>query len=102
MDRKQQAALGLSLLLAAFYAGPAVAGGTDAAPAAPAPAVTAAGPADFRRTSWTELAQQYGNPYFTEEAQAALSPDVLAAWWTVFHDGVLDGIGVVPFAPAVG
>ena len=92
MDRKQQAALGLSLLLAAFYAGPAVAGGTDAAPAAPAPAVTAAGPADFRRTSWTELAQQYGNPYFTEEAQAALSPDVLAAWWTVFHDDVLDGL----------
>ena len=82
MDRKQQAALGLSLLLAAFYAAPALAA---TAPATPAPA-------DFRRTSWTELAQQYGNPYFTDEAQAALSPEVLAAWWTVFHDDVLDDL----------
>ena len=44
MDRKQQAALGLSLLLAAFYAAPALAA---TAPATPAPA-------DFRRTSWTD------------------------------------------------
>lgn len=45
---------------------------------------------DFRKTTWTELAQRYDNPYMSQDPDAQLTPDVLADWWKVFHDPELD------------
>ena len=47
---------------------------------------------NLEKTSWTALASMYGNPYFTEEKGATLSPEVLAEWWKVFHDDTLDSL----------
>lgn len=82
MKRNRRAALGLSLLMAAFYAFPAAAGAEEKSAPAQGP--------DLRRTSWTQLAGEYANPYATESTSEALTPEVLSEWWKVFHDDTLD------------
>jgi NodT family efflux transporter outer membrane factor (OMF) lipoprotein len=45
---------------------------------------------DLRSTSWTELAQEYANPYATESTDGIMTPEVLSEWWKVFHDDTLN------------
>lgn len=48
------------------------------------------GTEDFRKTTWTEMAERYDNPYMDIDEKGELSPDVLAKWWTVFDDDTLN------------
>jgi NodT family efflux transporter outer membrane factor (OMF) lipoprotein len=74
MDHNHNTAIGLALLLA-VSAAPAF--GQDKVP-------------DFRETSWTQMAELYGNPYFTINPQAVLDTKSLSQWWELFHDPVLN------------
>ena len=75
MDRKKKAALCAWILMAALGAFPQAAGAEDM---------------DYRQTSWTSLAGKYENPYYVEKKGAALSPELLSEWWTLFHDDTLE------------
>lgn len=79
MDKKRKAALGMISLLAAAFCVVPLSGKAEE-------------PVNPEKTSWTALASMYGNPYFTEEKGATLSPEVLAEWWKVFHDDTLDSL----------
>ena len=79
MDKKRKAALGMVSLLAAAFCMVPLSGKAEE-------------PVNLEKTSWTALASMYGNPYFTEEKGATLSPEVLAEWWKVFHDDTLDSL----------
>ena len=41
------------------------------------------------KESWTDLALKYPEPYFEQDEKAALSPEILANWWSVMQDDTL-------------